>query len=71
MVKTCKTCRTTYEYETEDDLRSFFYKKGQWFRNECIKCELLQRRIKYAEGTYNYRKHKNDKYADEYSLGEL
>ena len=62
--KKCKTCGTVYEYETEEQLKEFFYKKGDWFRNECKKCELQQRKIKYANGEYNYSQKNKDGYYD-------
>ena len=71
--KTCVTCKTPYEYETEEELKKFFYKKGAWFRNTCIDCERSQNREKYHNGQYNYNKRRESGYKtdSDYTLGTL
>jgi hypothetical protein len=63
MVKTCVTCGVEYQYETHDELKQFFYKKGDWFRNTCKSCECKQHAEKYAKGEYNYYK-RHQAYSD-------
>ena len=59
-VRTCVVCKTPYEYETEEDLLQFFYKKkthtGDYFLNTCKKCECAKHADKYKKGKYNYKK---------------
>lgn len=67
--KKCVTCSTEYEYETLEELLKFFYKKDDWIRNTCKKCECEQHKQKYADGKYNYsQKKKSDNYK-EYLIG--
>lgn len=49
-------CTSEIEYETEEELRKLFYKKGPYFRNTCIKCDNRHWNELYKQGVY---KHKN------------
>jgi len=58
--KKCETCGEEYQYSSDEELKTFFYYKkthsGNYFRNTCIPCERDQKRKKYKEGKYNYKK---------------
>lgn len=68
-IKTCTKCKTKYEYEDQEQLKDFFYKKGQWFQNVCKTCTKEEHRRKYKEGKYNYKKKKEYDYFSGYSIG--
>lgn len=73
MKKTCTQCKTSYEYDTEEEHRKYFYKKGNYFQNECIPC--VKAKVREAQkrgGKYDYRS--KDKYSGsipEISIGNL
>lgn len=70
--KICKRCKTPYQYETEEEHKQFFYKKGNYFQNVCKQCTLKEHSEKYKDGPYNYRKKYNQDYYDmRYSIGNL
>jgi hypothetical protein len=57
MIKICKRCNTSYEYEQEEELKKYFYKKphGYW-PNVCKKCVLIEHAKKYKTGQYKYKR---------------
>ena len=67
--KTCKVCGKIVEYETEEELRKHFYKKGNWFERRCIECTRKDHKKKYEDGQYNYRLRVQEKYQPHTSFG--
>ena len=67
-IKKCRSCGKEYEYETEDDLKEFFYKKkthsGDYFLNTCKECEKTKYRKNYREGKYDAYKKRDLFYSD-------
>ena len=70
MKKTCTRCNISYETDTEDEMKQFFYKKTHgYFQNVCIKCTLKEHSEKYKSGKYDYRKDIDEGYGGSYSIG--
>lgn len=68
--KTCRECKTVYEYNNESELKQFFYKKQSWFMNTCRQCTCAHHRKMYSEGFYGNEKVK--KIVDEhYTVGGI
>jgi hypothetical protein len=74
-------CTNQYEYTNDDQLSKWFYKKkthtGEYYLNVCIQCSQKNRRERYRDGSYNWRKDSKEKFANtmyqdgRYTIGTL
>jgi hypothetical protein len=69
--KKCKSCPLTITYTNEEELKPYFYKKGDYWLSDCKKCQLKKHADKYKDGKYNYHKKHDTFEPHRYSFGRM